>query len=94
MIFRAELWAFQKGAIRKISVPDELLCGIPEKDLEKVFYYGQNEVQPVARRCSLSVGDVIQYKGRKYQVKACGFEECSGKPRGLVETYTGIKPAA
>lgn len=42
---------------------------------EAVFHYGQNEVQPVKDRYSVSVGDVILLNKKTYAVASVGFVE-------------------
>ena len=42
---------------------------------EVVFHYGQNEVQPVKDRYSVSVGDVIFLGKKTYAVASVGFVE-------------------
>jgi hypothetical protein len=78
--------AFQDGPaplIREVLVPYALVAiGDPRGDeglLENVYQFGQNEIQPVPDRHSISAGDVIELgKGedrRWYRVKGLGFEE-------------------
>ena len=42
--------------------------------LNKVFYYGQNDFQPIINCCSVSVGDVINFEGQKYLILPIGFQ--------------------
>jgi len=72
MIFEVELTMFQKGAIRKVDVPDKELNGELEHDLEKIFYFGQNDFQPIADRVSVSAGDIVRYKGARYMFDILG----------------------
>jgi len=83
--FEAEMEAFrQKGEdlkIRKIDVPDKDLTGNSNVDLETIFYWGQNDVQ--SRECpSLSVGDVIHYKEKRFVVTGVGFQELKPDEKG------------
>jgi hypothetical protein len=60
MIFEVEMNAFMDGKIREVNVPDQELAPNDHiQNLEKVFYYGQNDFQPVADRCSVSVGGTL-----------------------------------
>ena len=43
--------------------------------LDQIFYYGQNDFQPVPNHCSVSVGDIIRLEGKRYRVEATGFAE-------------------
>ncbi len=46
-----------------------------DQKLDHIFYYGQNDFQPVANHCSVSVGDIIRLEGKRYRVDAVGFSE-------------------
>lgn len=72
MKFEVELTMFQQGAIRVVDVPDHELTGVVERDLEKIFYYGQNDFQPIPKRCSVSAGDVVRYHGQRYMIDTVG----------------------
>jgi len=77
MDVRVELWAFAKGKVRVVEVPDhEIKKNKGEKEiLESVFRWGQNDFQPQPMP-SVSVGDVIGLpSGKRYQVEAVGFRE-------------------
>lgn len=67
------------GENRKVDVPDAVLNGNPDNDLEKIFYYGQNDFQPVKNNCSVSTGDFIEYKNKLYLVMGVGFKKVSQK---------------
>lgn len=41
--------------------------------VEKVFYYGQNDFQPVDKCCSVSVGDVVFLSNAMYICRPLGF---------------------
>jgi hypothetical protein len=76
MFVEVEMNAFQNGKIRKVQVDDQLLAPNDlHQNLEKVFYFGQNDFQPVEGCCSVSMGDVIRYQGKRYEVAMFGFEE-------------------
>ena len=76
MTFEVEMNAFQEGAIREVNVPyEELAPNDLDQNLEKIFYYGQNDFQPVKDRCSVSAGDVIRFNGMRFEVAMFGFEE-------------------
>jgi len=46
-----------------------------DQKLDHIFYYGQNDFQPVANHRSVSVGDIIRLEGKRYRVDAVGFTE-------------------
>jgi hypothetical protein len=46
-----------------------------DQKLDHIFYYGQNDFQPVANDRSVSVGDIIRLEGKRYRVDAVGFTE-------------------
>lgn len=79
-----EMLAFMDGQVRTVEVPDdewqqackldaEMRTGMPTAALEQVYYYGQNEVQNVPGRCSVSVGDVANVDGHFFRVNHVGF---------------------
>lgn len=72
MIFEVELQMFQKGVIRQVTVPDSELNGDLNHDLERIFYYGQNDFQPSPDRCSVSAGDIVRYHGVRYLLLPTG----------------------
>lgn len=74
---------FQKGVIRVVDVPDNELTGRIEDDLEKIFYYGQNDFQNNPERCSVSAGDVVRYHGTRYMIEPMGFSKVKGNGGGL-----------
>ena len=47
----------------------------PKSLLEAVFYYGQNDFQPVPGICSVSVDDVVLLDGKRFKVAFMGFTE-------------------
>jgi hypothetical protein len=71
--FEVEMHAFQNGIIRIVRVPLDELDGIPAHDLERIFYWGQNDFQNVAGRCSVSVGDVVRINGDRWRVDLTGW---------------------
>ena len=87
MIFKVYLTAFQDGACRRVRVPNADLCEWSrtkwEQYLDVIFHYGQNDVQNLWKRCSVSCGDVIEIEkgapsygdkhGGYYLVKPVGF---------------------
>jgi hypothetical protein len=83
MKFEVELHMFQKGAIRIVDVPDEELTGNVAEDLQKVFYYGQNDFQNDPEHCSVSAGDVVRYHGTRYMIEPIGFEKVKGNGGAL-----------
>jgi hypothetical protein len=72
MKFRVEMLALGNwGDIREVEVPHHTFTDI-ETTLEKVFEYGQNEVQP-QQRPSVSMGDVIVMDTDKWLIRDFGF---------------------
>jgi hypothetical protein len=62
--------------IRCVEIPPppfKVDGGNVERILENVFHCGQNEFQPVAGICSVSVGDVIEYNSKNYLILPAGF---------------------
>lgn len=71
--FEVELRAFQDGVIRNVQVGEQFLTGDALNDLEQIFHFGQNDIQPIAGRCSVSVGDVVRYNGQLWWCAVCGW---------------------
>lgn len=98
MKFEVELNMFQNGVIRVVNVPKRALNGKLEHDLDQVFYYGQNDIQPVPARCSVSAGDVIRYHGARYLIETVGFKKLenggalSGDPHKRIQQLFGKEP--
>jgi len=70
MIVQVQMLAFMDGEFRAVVIPDDIAEGLDTQQLlERVFYYGQNDIQPAARRCSVSVGDVALLPNK---CKVCG----------------------
>ena len=79
MIVRVHMLAFHEpGKTRLVHVPNAKDYFGRDELLEAVFHHGQNEVQPISNRCSVSVGDVIELPlgGQVvfYRVTREGFE--------------------
>ena len=81
-----EMQAFGGGRIRTVVIPIAEGVGqttesplwrdlTTDQKLDHIFYYGQNDFQPVANHCSVSVGDIIRLGGKRYRVDAVGFTE-------------------
>jgi len=87
MKFTVELRAFQHGALRIVDVPDRLLTGNVDQDLEQIYYFGQNDFQNVPGRCSVSKDDVIQYNKLRYLVKGVGFQVIVSPPNVRFWTF-------
>jgi hypothetical protein len=83
--FEVEMVAFKRNGedygIRIVDVPDKELTHKWENDLERVFYWGHNEVQS-QKVPSISCGDIVRYSGRRYLVKVIGFEEIGPDEEG------------
>jgi hypothetical protein len=64
----------QQGKIRYVHVPvGEIKGRNYVEDLNVIFKYGQNDIQPKASP-SVSMGDVIRLRGERYLVLAFGFK--------------------
>ena len=63
---------FPMTQVRVVDVPDTELNDKVENDLQRIFYYGQNDFQP-ANVPSVSVGDVVIYHGEFYRVQPIGW---------------------
>ena len=68
--------AYTDNKIRHIDVPDHEFTGDIKVDLEKVFYYGQNDFQPQPFP-SLSVGDVVEYNEMYFYCDGVGWKKIS-----------------
>lgn len=95
MITYVQMLANMNGETRPVTVPDHLAQnakGDMEKLLGLVFYYGQNDFQPLPF-CSVSVGDVIELtdqlllKTKYFIVRPLGFAELSEQE---LDTYKQI----
>ena len=73
-VIKVELWAFQDGAVREVRILDEA-TGTEDSILNANYHYGQNDIQPVPGRCSVSMGDVILLDQDSYLVVALGFHK-------------------
>jgi len=71
-----EMQAFMGGVIREVEIPQgEFLAAANEASvLELAFKYGQNDFQPKPF-ASVSVGDVIRFRGRRIEVTGMGFKD-------------------
>lgn len=79
--FEVELNMFAQGKIRKVRVPKyEIHDFWSKRDfdtneiLDAVFKYGQNDFQP-QKLPSVSMGDVIRFKGDRYLILSVGFRK-------------------
>lgn len=71
--FQVELNFSQQGAIRHVHVPvKEIGNRSYIDDLNAIWKYGQNDVQPKAVP-SVSMGDVIRLRGERYLILAVGY---------------------
>lgn len=87
MTFNVRMTAFGKpNEVRTVTVPNTVLAHDPEHNLEQVFYYGQNDFQPMPHP-SVSMGDVIELNQKLFLCQAFGFKEIS---KEQFDTYTQI----
>jgi hypothetical protein len=81
-----EMQAFGGSKIRTVVIPVAEGAGqttespfwrdlTTDQKLDHIFYHGQNDFQPVANHCSVSVGDIIRLEGKRYRVEPVGFSE-------------------
>jgi len=101
MIVKAYQTAFHRGdgpvKVRPIYIPDEEVppCepGGTEKLLERAFFYGQNDFQPVPGFYSVSTGDVVELNnGQRFRVLGAGWKELEADedPTALVGREANI----
>jgi len=83
--FQVRMASYDEPRNRQVVVPDNELNGIAEHDLEKIFFYGQNDFQP-QQVYSVSVGDVAQYGGELYMVVAMGFHKITEEQYNEMQT--------
>jgi hypothetical protein len=95
-----EMQAFGDAKIRTVVIPAAEGVGqttesrfwrdlTTHQKLDHIFYYGQNDFQPVANHCSVSVGDIIRLDGKRYRVDAVGFTEVSESAPGIRDSPCG-----
>lgn len=62
---------------RYVDVPINEIrnCTTINEVLELIFYWGQNDFQPVDGSPSVSVGDIIHFLDTRYKVESVGFSE-------------------
>lgn len=79
MIVPVHMLAFQENVTRLVDVHDHWLhlADSRKKLLELVYYYGQNDVQPVNDCCSVSMGDVAVVEGKYFLCCPVGWRELS-----------------
>jgi hypothetical protein len=81
-----EMQAFGDAKIRIVVIPAAEGVGqtnespfwralTTDQKLDHIFYYGQNDFQPVASHRSVSVGDIIRLEGKRHRVDAIGFTQ-------------------
>lgn len=73
MIINVRMLAFMDGELRPVDVPDEEIGEDTQRCLERVFYWGQNDFQPVPKRCSVSMGDVALFRGELWIAQSFGW---------------------
>lgn len=72
--FEVELNMFCQGAIRIVRVPKHEIGNVSYiEDLNAIWYWGQNDHQP-QKMPSISMGDVIRFRGERYLIMAAGFK--------------------
>ena len=88
--FEVEMAAFANGAIREVDVPErEIKEKSDEEILERIFHWGQNDFQP-RQLPSVSVGDVVRMKGKRFMVVAVGFKEIGKDEKGGISGGYGF----
>lgn len=72
--FNVHMTAYEPARVRVVEIPDDRLFDSVDHDLELIFMYGQNDFQP-QNMCSVSVGDMVEYKGKLYTCAPNGWDE-------------------
>ena len=96
-----EMQAFGGGEIRTVVIPVAEGVGqtttspfwrdlATDQKLDHIFYYGQNDFQPVANHRSVSVGDIIRLEGRGYRVDTVGFAEIPESVPAIQSSRSGL----
>lgn len=87
MNIRVRMLAFHEvGTFREVNIPGhETFDATQIELLNLTYYYGQNENQSVAGRCSLSVGDVIELKDKYIIIRPTGFAELTAEELAAYE---------
>ena len=82
-----------KSDIRVVDVPDVEITPKTtiQEALELAFKYGQNDFQPL-KHPSVSVGDVVELKGKYYMVMSAGYEELTEGQFKNVPDQVAMKP--
>ena len=88
MKVKVKLFAHGDGKIRNVEIPS--IDGTKEDVLNRVYHFGQNVIQPVEGRVSVSVGDVIFINDEKHIVKDFGFEKISDDFYNILEKASKI----
>ena len=68
-------FAGEKVSERIVTIPKEFVSDNEPALLDHTFYYGQNDFQPSDTKRSVSVGDIINLNGKKFQIDMLGFSE-------------------
>jgi hypothetical protein len=100
VVIEVEMCAFEDGKIRTVVFPNAEGVGqttespfwrdlTTDQKLDHIFYYGQNDFQPLGNHCSVSVGDVIRLEGKRYRVDAVGFTEIEASGPAIQNSRSG-----
>ena len=73
MIYKVHM----NGKIRPVHVPNHLVCDDEMEMLERIFHFGQNYIQYVVKRNSVSVGDIAELNGKFFLCEMFGWEPLS-----------------
>jgi hypothetical protein len=76
-----------KGELRPVEIPDSDHPDLMSNDrlLDRVFYYGQNDFQPMKDCYSVSVGDVAHMRGRFWLCQSVGWRELTNEEYFIYE---------
>lgn len=77
--YKVALVGFQSFDTREVEVPDSVKYATTRDILEFIFQYGQNDLQPIKNKRSVSSGDVIFFGDKLYKVDNIGFSEITAE---------------
>lgn len=89
-----------KGVVREVHVPDGETTDKIHVLLELIWHYGQNDMQEVRDKCSVSMGDVVEIGNRYFTARSVGWLELTKGEFELMRdrttrsgaAYHGIEP--
>lgn len=87
MIINVRMLGVGDGRLRPVEIPDsENPQGMSDAALlSRVFYYGQNDFQPMENSYSVSVGDVAHMRGGFWLCQSVGWRELTNEEYFIYE---------